>query len=834
MWWRQRLASTLSSASTSAGGGGGSSSARSKLFYFAATGTAMSALVGGYYAYNNFYADSDRKHRFSHSAMMGALGQKPIYADPLMAHDTPIGERPHAFWTPPSREQMLNRLKGKKSTPPSPPAAAAATTTSNEEDKGEGVKEEDDDEGFDLLIIGAGATGAGCALDAASRGLKVALVERDDFASGTSSKSTKLIHGGVRYLQKAIMGLDYDQYKMVCEALHERKTFLHIAPYLSNELPILLPVYKWWQLPYFWFGCKMYDMLAGSERITPSYMLGRKRTLESFPMLKSENLVGAVVYYDGQHNDSRMNVTLAVTAAAHGAVVANHTEVLSLIKEMNPESGQDVVKGAVVRDNETGETWEVKAKGVINATGPFSDAILKMDTPKMQDIVAPSAGVHLVLPSYFSPKNMGMLDPATSDGRVVFFLPWEGGVVAGTTDTLCDVTPNPIPSEKEIEWILNEIRRFLSPDVKVRRGDVLAAWSGIRPLVRDPKAKNTKDLVRNHMIHISESKLITIAGGKWTTYREMAKETIDEAIKTFVLSPVYGCRTESTRLIGSHTWSETMFIKLAQNFGLDADVAKALSHNYGDRAWAVCAMAERTGRHFPVFGTRLHPSYPFIESEVKYAVECEYARTVVDVIARRMRLAFLDAHAAFEVVPKVIELMANELKWSPERQQKEYTDTLAYLQTMGLPKTIVDQSSSTPLETSITKEGYVHVTTTSSLPFLDMNSYYHRGQFSADEIGAFRAAFADYDDKGDGYIKVKHVEPVLKALNLPFAKDDLSKLLNKAQIDPTSDDKPVEFEQVLIILSDIKEKYIQEQARSMASEKKVLNRIPTSRSGGSV
>ncbi|KAJ1793554.1 mitochondrial glycerol-3-phosphate dehydrogenase, partial [Coemansia sp. RSA 2399] len=543
-----------------------------KALRYGVAGTAAACITYGGYAY---YQQRTGKP----PSVASLYPQSSIhYADPLET-PTPPGKRPHAFWTPPKRQEMINDLKGLDRD-------GADTKTAQERE-------------YDLLVIGGGATGAGCTLDAATRGLKVAMVERDDFASGTSSKSTKLVHGGVRYLQKAIMGLDYEQWKMVREALHERKTFLNIAPYLSNELPILLPVYTWWQLPYFWVGCKMYDLLAGKQGISGSYIMGRSKTLESFPMLRAENLVGSMVYFDGQHNDARMNSALAVTAAAHGAVVANHVEVTSLIKEKDAETGKESVRGAMMRDNETGEEWAVKAKGVINATGPFSDAILKMDDPSMPDIVAPSSGVHLVLPSYFSPKNMGMLDPATTDGRVVFFLPWEGGVVAGTTDTLCQVEANPKPTEKEIEWILSEIRRFLSPDVKIRRGDVLAAWSGIRPLVRDPKATNTKDLVRNHMIHMSDSGLITIAGGKWTTYREMAKETVDKAIDAFTLSPSRDCQTESVRLIGSHAWSDTMFIKLVQNFGVDLEVAKHLSHNYGDRAWAVCALGDHKAAQFP-------------------------------------------------------------------------------------------------------------------------------------------------------------------------------------------------------------------------------------------
>ncbi|KAJ1667641.1 mitochondrial glycerol-3-phosphate dehydrogenase [Coemansia sp. RSA 1813] len=737
------------------------------------------------------------------------------YADPLET-PTPPGMRPHAFWTPPKRQEMINDLKGLARD-------GADSKTAQERE-------------FDLLVIGGGATGAGCTLDAATRGLKVAMVERDDFASGTSSKSTKLVHGGVRYLQKAIMGLDYEQWKMVREALHERKTFLNIAPYLSNELPILLPVYTWWQLPYFWIGCKMYDLLAGKQGISSSYIMGRSKTLESFPMLRAENLVGSLVYFDGQHNDARMNSALAVTAAAHGAVVANHVEVTSLIKEKDEETGKESVRGAMMRDNETGEEWAVKAKGVINATGPFSDAILKMDEPGMSDIVAPSSGVHLVLPSYFSPKNMGMLDPATTDGRVVFFLPWEGGVVAGTTDTLCQVEANPKPSEKEIEWILSEIRRFLSPDVKIRRGDVLAAWSGIRPLVRDPKAKNTKDLVRNHMIHTSDSGLITIAGGKWTTYREMAKETIDKAIDAFSLQPLRDCQTESVRLIGSHAWSDTMFIKLVQNFGVDLEVARHLSHNYGDRAWAVCALGDHKGAQFPSLGERIHPLYPFIDAEVRYAVQYEYALSIVDVIGRRLRLAFLDAQAARESIPKIVGIMAAELGWDESRKRAERRKALEYLTTMGLPDSIIQEEEDSKAKKGAPanqhRNGYVNLRTTGSLDFLDPASYYRRGVFSAEEIGAILSAFSEFDVHGDGHIEVKDIRPFFESIKVPVPAGGLDPYLKEANINHADPAGTVEFEQMFNVLAEIKESF---QAKGrLPKENLKLNQIPTHRSGGSV
>lgn len=334
---------------------------------------------------------------------------------------------------------------------------------------------------YDLLVIGGGATGTGIALDAATRGLKVALVERDDFSSGTSSKSTKLVHGGVRYLEKAVWNLDYGQYQLVKEALRERKNFLYTAPHLSSWLPVMLPLQNWWQAPYFWAGTKFYDFLAGSEGNPSSYFLTRTKALEAFPMLRRNNLTGALVYYDGQHNDSRMNVSLAVTAALYGATMVNHMEVTSLEKDANGK-----LCGARVRDliqNQDQENQEerdfiIRARGIINATGPFSDIIAQMDKPQQREIVAPSEGVHIVLPGYLSPENMGLLDPSTSDGRVMFFLPWQGNIIAGTTDSPCSVTRDPVARENDVNWILNNIRGYLSPEIDLQRSDVLASWSG--------------------------------------------------------------------------------------------------------------------------------------------------------------------------------------------------------------------------------------------------------------------------------------------------------------------------------------------------------------------
>ncbi|KAI4242272.1 MAG: hypothetical protein L6R40_004143 [Gallowayella cf. fulva] len=581
-------------------------------------------------------------------------------------------------------------------------------TMSKEEGSVDGRGKPNHEEPYDLLVIGGGATGAGIALDAATRGLKVAMVEREDFASGTSSKSTKLVHGGVRYLEKAVWDLDYNQYKLVKEALRERKYFLDTAPHLSNWLPIMIPVQKWWQAPYFWAGTKFYDFLAGAEGIESSYFLTKSRALDAFPMLKKENLFGALVYYDGAHNDSRMNVSIAMTAALYGATVVNHVEVTNLEKDANGKLIGARVKDRVQEKNgEKPQEFSIKAKGIINATGPFTDAVRKMDEPDVPEIVAPSSGVHVILPGYYSPSKMGLIDPKTSDGRVIFFLPWQGNTIAGTTDAPTAISQNPIAGEEEINWILSEIQAYLAPDLNVRRGDVLAAWSGIRPLVKDPHSKNTESLVRNHLITVSDSGLLTCAGGKWTTYRQMAEEAVDEAIKRYDLktkalvnaprvsgsemiddaAPLDGgCQTHQVRLVGAHGFSNTLFINLIQHFGLESIVAKHLTESYGDRAWTVAALSAPTEQRYPVRGLKISALYPFIDGEIRYGVRHEYAQTAVDVLARRTRLAFLNAQAALEALPTVIDLMTEELGWSKKRQEQEWKDTVQFLASMGLAK----------------------------------------------------------------------------------------------------------------------------------------------------
>ncbi|KAJ3228066.1 mitochondrial glycerol-3-phosphate dehydrogenase [Chytriomyces hyalinus] len=740
--------------------------------------------------------------------------QSHTHTDALAHLAAATSTDPAQLWAPPSRDEMLRRL-GCPETP-TLPVSKSWFSSSASASKAAPAEEEPE---FDLLICGGGATGVGCALDAATRGLKVALVERDDFSSGTSSRSTKLVHGGVRYLEKAFKELDIEQYKLVVEALHERSIFLKIAPYLSYQLPIMLPIYAYWKLPYYFVGAKAYEFLAGAEGISKSYFLGKRKALEAFPMMKSDRLVGAMVYYDGAHNDSRMNVAIALTAVAHGAVVANHVEVVELVKKPRTKFfgkagfGKDEICGAVVRDVLTGKTWTVKAKGVINATGPFSDGLRKLDTGfTTQEIVAPSAGVHIILPNYFSPRNMGLIDPETSDGRVIFFLPWQGNTIAGTTDSPTTVSANPMPSEEDITWILDEVKNYLDPGIKVRRGDVLAAWSGIRPLVRDPAAKNTAALVRNHMINVSESGLLTIAGGKWTTYRAMAHETIDKAVEVFDLGDKAGpCVTERTILVGTAGWTPNMFIKLIQNFGIETEVAEHLADSYGGHAWAVASMAHMTGLRWPIHGKRLSPQYPYIEAEVRYAVRREYACTVVDVIARRTRLAMLNAQAAKEALPRVIEIMAEELKWTPERQAQEHADALQFLSCMGLHylENLNDQSS--PEE----------------------RTFYTRNHFVPEELVAYQKEFARWDKQGNGRIRAKDLGKALKALDVTAADASVQQdALEIAQEMELGKQGLLEFGEFLEVLSEIKER--KQLSRFKLEEGEARTIVSTLKSGGGV
>eukprot|EP00475_Leptophrys_vorax_P000077 TRINITY_DN10049_c0_g1_i1.p1 TRINITY_DN10049_c0_g1~~TRINITY_DN10049_c0_g1_i1.p1 ORF type:complete len:487 (+),score=122.14 TRINITY_DN10049_c0_g1_i1:516-1976(+) len=472
------------------------------------------------------------------------------------------------------------------------------------------------------------------------------------------------------------MNLDYKQFELVYDALKERSHLLECSPNLTRPLPIIVPIYEpfpnylFW-LPYYWIGVLFYDLVAGKNGvIRPSFYISAREALEKFPMLKDKGLAGGVVYYDGLQNDARMNVALALTSVAYGAVCVNHVELIEFLKD-----AQGKLIGAKVKNNITGEVKEVKCKTVVNATGAFVDPVRKIDQKEAVNMVQPSSGVHLTLPDRYSPSGMGLIVPKTKDGRVLFLLPWEGSTIAGTTDAPTELSDLPQPTEDDIAWILGEVNRFLGSNVK--RYDVDAAWSGIRPLAKDPNAKNTESLVRDHIITTSASGLITVTGGKWTTYRKMAQDVVDQIYKSYPELKKDPCKTWGLKLIGAHQWSLALPTTLVRQ-GYPQDVAEHLAHNYGDKALRVASIAKKQQ-----LKDRLVKGYPFIEAEVVFAVRHEYACTIADVLARRVRLAFLNSDASLKVLPHVAEIMASELSWDESKKQHEIEQAKIFLSSMN-------------------------------------------------------------------------------------------------------------------------------------------------------
>ncbi len=496
-------------------------------------------------------------------------------------------------------------------------------------------------EAWDVVIVGGGATGLGIAVDAATRGYSTLLLERADFAKGTSSRSTKLIHGGVRYLQQGNVSL-------VLEALRERGLLTQNAPHLVGHLAFIVPNYTWWDAPFYGIGLKIYDLLAGKLGLGPSKHLSREETLERLPTLEPEGLKGGTIYYDGQFDDARLAVTLARTAVQHGATVLNYCPVVRLLKK------NDLVRGLVVLDAESGREHEVSARVVINATGVFTDAVRRMDEPTASEVVTPSQGIHLVLDRAFMPGDSAIMVPKTDDGRVLFCIPWHDRVLVGTTDTAVPgISEEPKPLEEEVEFILTHAARYLTKDPS--RDDVLSAFAGLRPLVRTTDASGTASVPRDHSVMVSNSGLVTVVGGKWTTYRKMAEDALAQAATVGGLDS-RPCRTEDLRL---HGWQErTPAGEHWQVYGCEAPAVRALGTNPPER---------------------LHENLPYSPAEVRWAARHEMARTVEDVLARRTRALLLDAKASIECAPRVARLMAAELGHSPEwaAQQVEAYRTLA-------------------------------------------------------------------------------------------------------------------------------------------------------------
>jgi glycerol-3-phosphate dehydrogenase len=493
---------------------------------------------------------------------------------------------------------------------------------------------------WDIAVVGGGATGMGVAVDAAARGLSVALVEAHDFGKGTSSRSTKLVHGGVRYLEQGNIPL-------VMSALKERGLLRQNAPHLVHDLAFVVPNYSWWEAPFYGVGLKLYDLLAGKYGFGPSRLLSRDETLERLPALDPEGLLGGVVYYDGQFDDARLLIHLAMTAADLGAVVVNYCPATGFLR--GPDG---YVNGVIATDSETGEELTIPARIVVNATGVFSDQVRRMIDPEADELVTTSQGIHLVFDRSFLKGDTALMVPRTSDGRVLFVIPWHGHAVAGTTDTPVRAPSlEPRALDEEIEFVLDTAGRYLTRAPS--RGDVQSVYVGLRPLVRGEGKTST--LSRDHVIHVDGSGLLTITGGKWTTYRHMAEDCVDHAI-TLGRLPDSECATRKLRI---HGYMESAQAQHTDDhwrvYGSDAEQIRALA---GD----------------PVLNALLHPALPYVAAEVVWAAREEMARTVEDVLARRMRALFLNADAAIAMAEPVASLLAAELgcdeEWVTEQVQE--------------------------------------------------------------------------------------------------------------------------------------------------------------------
>jgi glycerol-3-phosphate dehydrogenase len=491
---------------------------------------------------------------------------------------------------------------------------------------------------WDLAVVGGGATGLGVALDAAARGLSVVLLESDDFAGGTSSRSTKLLHGGVRYLAQGNLSL-------VREALHERSTVLRNAPHLASRLPFLMPSYAWWQTPFYGIGLKLYDLLAGRSGLGPTAFLGRAQTLAALPNLQPAGLCGGVQYWDGQFDDARLALALARTAAREDALLLNYCAVTQLLHE----DGR--VTGLTCQDRRTGQTYAVRARCVVNATGVWVDALRQLDGASqgrtVEPVVAPSQGVHVVVDRDFLPGEHALLVPKTADGRVLFAVPWLGKLVLGTTDTpRSDLPREPRPLRSELDFILGEAARYLAR--APTRDDVKSIWVGLRPLVRPAGGDETAtgSLSREHTVLVSATGLVTVTGGKWTTYRTMAEDVLARCFQAGLLPERPAGVSANLKLIGAEPAG------VGQGPGM---AAPAGLHLYGSEAAGLQAL--------PGAGRMLAPGLD--EAMVRFAVRNEYALTVEDMLARRCRLLFLDAAQAAIAAPRVAAILVEETGQDP-------------------------------------------------------------------------------------------------------------------------------------------------------------------------
>lgn len=523
-------------------------------------------------------------------------------------------------------------------------------------------------EHFDLVIIGAGASGAGCALDAALRGYKVALIEKTDFAAETSSRSTKLIHGGVRYLEQAFKKLDFGQLKQVRHGLEERHTVLKNAPHLARPLPLVTPVGSWIEGLYFSIGLKLYDSFATNDSLPKSRWINKAEVLGKIPTLNKSRLHSAVVYYDGQLDDARYCLVLAQSASENGAAVANHIEVNGFGKDAHGKLSE-----VNVADLVSGSRFSIRTKQVINCTGPFADHIRLMANDALPERIRPSKGVHIVLPYNILDSDHAMLIPKTSDGRVVFAIPFEGELMVGTTDTESEgLDREAVLNENEKQYLADTLNPYLAQPVDISK--LKAGFGGLRPLLAADPSKSTKSLLRDHEVEVDEaSGLVSLLGGKWTTYRLMAKDTIDQV--DALNGKNIPCKTAEYILAGGEGYQPEAWRNLVSRYGLTEAVARHLSKKYGSRAGAVCALMSEDG----ALADQIHPSYPYLLAEATFGVRNEMVMTLRDFFARRIRFEITDWQATLDSLPVVAGVLARELGWDDRRRQTEINEYAAHL-----------------------------------------------------------------------------------------------------------------------------------------------------------
>ena len=521
---------------------------------------------------------------------------------------------------------------------------------------------------FDLCVIGGGAVGAACALDARLRGLNVALVEAGDFAGATSSSATKIIHGGVRYLEQALKDFDPKEYRVVTRSLQERVRMLNNAPHLTRKLEFLVPSYGWLNVAYLDIGLKIYDWLAGSARISASKFVNRAETLRLMPGLKQDGLIGSVEYSDGQFDDARYNIALVETFDRNGGFALNHARATSLSKHPTGK-----LSTARVADQLTKQSFSINGRVFVNATGPAADAVRRMAAPAIPQRLRLSKGAHVLLPLEVFPAQQAMLIPKTDDGRVLFAIPWRGRLLVGTTETEIQPGGELYVTQADVEFILGQLNKYLATPVAPRQ--VVAGFAGARPLVSGDDFESTKKIARDYVIEVEPtSGLISIMGGKWTTHRAMAEDTIDVVEKS--LGRVSGvCPTRNHLLYGGEGWTAGYWQELVNTYNVAPDVARRLSITFGTAAKNILDLVrvdESLGQH-------IIPDHPMIKAEAVYAIREELAATIEDVLARRLGVQFYSWRAARDAAATVGAILAAELGWNDDQTQSSVNAYVAYI-----------------------------------------------------------------------------------------------------------------------------------------------------------